>query len=246
MPQPAIKLETVNKQFPNIHAVRDLTLSVASGEIYALIGPNGAGKTTTVKMITGLIAPTSGTIEVLGHSIQADPVAAKRDLGFIPDDPFVYDYLTGREFLQFTGDLYVIDRRENNRRIEELLTLFNLNSVIDGLFSDYSRGNKQKTVILSVLLHQPKVLVIDEPIVGLDVQSQMLVKKLFKKFIKDGGSIFLCTHTLSVAQELADRIGILNQGRLVEEGTLKELRKRAHQEEATLEALYLRVTGESP
>lgn len=246
MVAPAIELDKVNKRFPNVHAVQNLTLSVKAGEIYALIGPNGAGKTTTVKMITGLIAPSSGTIQVLGKDVEQEPVQAKRDLGYIPDDPFVYEYLTGREFLQLTGDLYGIKRPEVDRRIEKLLMLFNLNSVIDGLFSDYSRGNKQKTIIIANMLHQPKVLVIDEPIVGLDVQSQMVSKKLFQRFVKDGGSIFLCTHTLSVAQDLADRIGILKEGSLVEEGTLKDLRSQANRSEATLEELYLQATGDKP
>ena len=246
MAEVAIKIVNVNKRFTNVHAVRDLTLSVKTGEIFALIGPNGAGKTTTVKMITGLIAPTSGRIWVLGKDVAADPVQAKKELGYIPDDPFVYDYLTGREFLQLTGDLFGLRRQETNTRIKKLLKLFNLESVIDGRFTDYSRGNKQKTIIIANVLHQPKVLVIDEPVLGLDVQSQKVTKKLFRDFVKDGGSIFLCTHTLSVAQEIADRIGIIKEGELVEEGSLRDLRTKAHKTEASLEELYLKATGEKP
>ncbi|MCH7951894.1 ABC transporter ATP-binding protein [Patescibacteria group bacterium] len=246
MAEVAIKIVNVNKRFTNVHAVRDLTLSVKTGEIFALIGPNGAGKTTTVKMITGLIAPTSGRIWVLGKDVAADPVQAKKELGYIPDDPFVYDYLTGREFLQLTGDLFGLRRQETNTRIKKLLKLFNLESVIDGRFTDYSRGNKQKTIIIANVLHQPKVLVIDEPVLGLDVQSQKVTKKLFRDFAKDGGSILLCTHTLSVAQEIADRIGIIKEGELVEEGSLRDLRTKAHKTEASLEELYLKATGEKP
>lgn len=246
MAEVAIKIVNVNKRFTNVHAVRDLTLSVKKGEIFALIGPNGAGKTTTVKMITGLIAPTSGRIWVLGKDVASDPIGAKKDLGYIPDDPFVYDYLTGREFLQLTGDLFGLRRQETNTRIKKLLKLFNLESVIDGRFTDYSRGNKQKTIIIANILHQPKVLVIDEPVLGLDVQSQKVTKKLFRDFAKDGGSILLCTHTLSVAQEIADRIGIIKEGELVEEGSLHDLRTKARKTEASLEELYLKATGEKP
>lgn len=246
MDKPALKLLNVNKRFTNVDAVRDLTLNVKTGAIYALIGPNGAGKTTTVKMVTGLLAPTSGTIEIFGKDIEKDPVAAKKDIGYIPDDPYVYDYLTGREFLEFVGDLYGISRQETQARLNKLLSLYNLETVINGQFADYSRGNKQKTLIIAAFLHQPRLLVIDEPIVGLDVQSQNLTLKLLKDFAKKGGSIFLCTHTLSVAQVLAHRIGILMEGKLVEEGTLELLRKLAKQSEASLEDLYLSATGDQP
>jgi ABC-2 type transport system ATP-binding protein len=246
MAEIAIDLHAVNKKFINVQAVKDLSLSVKSGEIYALIGPNGAGKTTTIKMIVGLLAPTSGEIKVLGKDVLKNPVEAKKDLGYIPDDPFIYDYLTGREFLQFTGSLFGISRSQTNKRIEKLLKLYNLETIIDGLFSEYSRGNKQKTIIISNMLHEPKVLVIDEPILGLDVQSQRVTKNLFTKFAKEKGSIFLCTHTLSVAQEIADRIGIIHQGKLAEEGTLSELRTKAHEAKASLEELYLGITGEKP
>jgi ABC-2 type transport system ATP-binding protein len=246
MAEIAINLHAVNKKFINVQAVKDLSLSVKSGEIYALIGPNGAGKTTTIKMIVGLLAPTSGEIKVLGKDVLKNPVEAKKDLGYIPDDPFIYDYLTGREFLQFTGSLFGISRSQTNKRIEKLLKLYNLETIIDGLFSEYSRGNKQKTIIISNMLHEPKVLVIDEPILGLDVQSQRVTKNLFTKFAKEKGSIFLCTHTLSVAQEIADRIGIIHQGKLAEEGTLSELRTKAHEAKASLEELYLGITGEKP
>lgn len=242
----AIILDKISKHFKNLKAVQDLSLRVKMGEIYALIGPNGAGKTTTIKMITGLITPTKGSISVLGKDVSRSPVQAKKHLGYIPDDPFVYYYLTGREFIQLTGDLFGISRRQTNKRIKELLDLYNLESVIDGLFSEYSRGNQQKTVIIANLIHQPKVLVIDEPILGLDVQSQQVTKSMFKDFVKKGGSIFLCTHTLAVAQEIASRIGILKQGKLIIEGSLSELRSHAKAGEASLEELYLKETGNKP
>jgi ABC-2 type transport system ATP-binding protein len=242
----SIKLIKVSKTFQNLDAVVDLNLSVKKGEIYALIGPNGAGKTTTVKMITGIMAPTSGDIQILGQSIIKTPVVAKKLLGYIPDDPFVYDYLTGREFLQLVGDLYGLNRQETDAKISELLKIYNLDGIIDGLFSEYSRGNKQKTIIIANLLHNPQVLVIDEPILGLDVQSQKITKKIFKDFASRGGTIFVCTHTMSVAQEIADRIGILKAGKLIEEGTMGELRKIRKESKADLEELYLGVTGKKP
>lgn len=241
-----IELQNVSKNFGSTQAVVDLSLSVKAGETYALIGPNGAGKTTTVKMVTGLLAPTSGTIEIFQKNIETEPVAIKKDLAYIPDDPFVYDYLTGREFLEFVGDCYGLSRKETKERLAKFLSLYNLEAVVDGRFADYSRGNKQKTVIIAAFLHQPKLLVIDEPVVGLDVQSQNVTLRLLKDFVKKGGSVFLCTHTLSVAQILAEKIGILREGRLIEEGTLENLRGKAKKANANLEELYLGITGNTP
>ena len=240
--QTALELENVYKSYEQVLAVKELSLLVETGEVYALIGPNGAGKTTTVKMITGLLEVDKGMIKIFGHEIRNDSVEAKRFLGYIPDNPYVYPYLTGREFLQFTGDLYEINRDETNKRIKELLKLYDLGEVIDGLFSEYSRGNQQKTVILANLLHEPKLLVIDEPIVGLDVQSQLITKKLFKKFTENGGAILLCTHTLTFAEEVAHRIGVIDKGKLMAEGTLSDLRKMKKHLKASLEELYLEIT----
>ena len=240
--QTALELENVYKSYDQVLAVKELSLLVETGEVYALIGPNGAGKTTTVKMITGLLEVDKGMIKMFGHEIRNDSVEAKRFLGYIPDNPYVYPYLTGREFLQFTGDLYEINRDETNKRIKELLKLYDLGEVIDGLFSEYSRGNQQKTVILANLLHEPKLLVIDEPIVGLDVQSQLITKKLFKKFTENGGAILLCTHTLTFAEEVAHRIGVIDKGKLMAEGTLSDLRKMKKHLKASLEELYLEIT----
>lgn len=244
--QVAISLDKVSKEFGGAFAVRDLTFSVSKGEIYALIGPNGAGKTTTVKMLAGIMAPSSGKIQILKHNLLQNPVQAKAKLGYIPDDPFVYEYLSGREFLQLTANLYNLAPHKLQIKIKKLLSLYNLEEVINGLFSEYSRGNKQKTVILANLLHDPEVLIIDEPIVGLDVQSQRVTEKIFRNFVDQGGSILLCTHTLNVAQKLADKIGILHQGRLIEEGSFKDLREKAHQKQADLEELYLKLTGRKP
>lgn len=236
----AIKLINVQKKFNNVPVVSDLTLSVDSGEIYALIGPNGAGKTTTIKMITTLLEPSDGEILILGKNVATNP-EIKGELGYIPDEPFVYPYLTGREFLEFVGDVHGLSREESKKRISTLLDRYHLDDVVDGFFSDYSRGNKQKVTIIGALIHQPKVLIVDEPIVGLDVESQRITKKIFREFAEAGGAILLCTHTMTVAEDIADRVGILNKGKLIVEGHMKDLRHLIKNKDADLETIYLDI-----
>jgi ABC-2 type transport system ATP-binding protein len=238
----ALELANLEKSFGVVKAVRDVSFKINPGEIYALIGPNGAGKTTIVKMVTGLIEPNSGIVQVLGINAWVDPIHAKRLLGYIPDEPFVYNYLSAREFLELTGDLHGISREEIKTRIEELAKLYQLDELLDSAFADFSRGNKQKATIVAAMLHRPKLLVIDEPIVGLDTQSQLVTKKLLTDFAKKGGIVFLCTHTLPVAQEIANRIGILKEGKLIAEGTLAELRYQAGTHHNQLEEIYLKLT----
>jgi ABC-2 type transport system ATP-binding protein len=237
---PAIELIKVNKVFNKIPAVSDLSLSVNPGEIYALIGPNGAGKTTTIKMITTLVEPSSGEISILGKNI-LKITKIKGEMGYIPDEPFVYPYLTGREFLEFVGDVHSLPRDESRRRIDILLKKYHLSDVINGFFSDYSRGNKQKVTIIAALMHEPKVLIVDEPIVGLDVESQRITKKIFREFADNGGAMLLCTHTLTVAQDIADRVGILSNGKLKVEGNIKDLRNLVKNKNADLETIYLDI-----
>lgn len=237
---PAIELVAVNKVFNKFPAVTDLTLSVNSGEIYALIGPNGAGKTTTIKMITTLIEPTSGQIMIMGKNIDKYP-EIKGELGYIPDEPFVYPYLTGQEFLEFVGDVHGLSRTESQKKIDVLLKRYHLHDVINGFFSDYSRGNKQKITIIAALMHDPKVLIIDEPIVGLDVESQRITKEIFREFADAGGAVLLCTHTLTVAQAIADKVGILDKGKLKVEGNIKDLRHLVKDKNADLETIYLDI-----
>lgn len=236
----AIELINVQKKFNEVKAVDGLNLSVNLGEIYALIGPNGAGKTTTIKMITSLIEPTKGDILILGKNISDYP-EMKSNLGYIPDEPFVYPYLTGREFLEFVGDVHGLTREESKKRVDSLLERYHIEDIVDGFFSDYSRGNKQKVTIIAALIHQPKILIVDEPIVGLDVESQRITKKLFKEFANNGGAILVCTHTLTVAQAIADRVGILNKGKLVIEGNIKDLRHIIKNNDADLETIYLDI-----
>lgn len=223
---PLLHLSNLSKTFGETKAVDGVDLTVHAGEIYGLVGPNGAGKTTIIKMIASLLIPTSGAVEVCGFDIVREPRRAKSSLGYIPDDPVMSGYLTGRELLRFTGLLQGLSRRQTEERIAKLLPLFHLESLVDGFFAEYSRGNKQKVVILSALVHQPKILVIDEPIVGLDPESVMTMQKILTDHRKKGGAVFLVTHTLEFAQRVCTKFGILKAGKLVAEGSLPELRKQ--------------------
>jgi ABC-2 type transport system ATP-binding protein len=225
-----------------VTAVRELTLTVAPGEIYGLIGPNGSGKTTTVKMLTGLYRPTAGRIVVDGIDLAAAPERAKGALGYMPDEPFVYEKLSGREFLHLMGELYGVDRAERAARIERLLGLFPLSGVVDSAVEHYSRGNKQKLAILAALLHQPRVLVADEPIVGLDPESALTTRGIFTSFAEQGGAVLVCTHTLGFAEAVCHRVGLLAAGVLVQEGDLAALRAAAGLPDGSLESLYLHFT----
>jgi ABC-2 type transport system ATP-binding protein len=242
-PDGGLRLESVTKRFGSLTAVRDLSLAVAPGEVYGLIGPNGSGKTTTVKMLTGLYRPTAGRIVIDGTDLAAEPERAKRALGYLPDEPFVYEKLSGREFLHLMGELYGVPRPERGVRIERLLALFPLSAVIDTLVENYSRGNKQKLTILAALLHQPRVLVADEPIVGLDPESAIRTREIFASFAGSGGTVLVCTHTLGFAETVSRRVGLLWNGVLVQEGDLPTLRKAAGLPDASLEALYLHFTA---
>ena len=238
-----LRLDGVTKRFGTLTAVRELSLAVAPGEIYGLIGPNGSGKTTTVKMLAGLYRPTAGRIVVDGVDLGAEPERAKRTMGYLPDEPFVYEKLSGREFLHLMGELYGVPREERAVRIERLLTLFPLSAVIDTYVENYSRGNKQKLSILAALLHQPRVLIADEPIVGLDPESAITTRQIFTSFAQAGGAVLLCTHTLGFAEALCHRVGLLSAGVLVQEGDLAALRNAAGLPEASLEALYLHLSS---
>jgi len=242
-----IRLERVSKAFGAVTAVDDLSLAVRAGEVYGLIGPNGSGKTTTVRMLTGLYRPTAGRITVGGVDMAQAPAQAKRGLGYIPDEPVLYERLSGWEFLHLMGELYGVPRALRQARIERLLDLFPLAGVLDGTTGAYSRGNKQKLVILAALLHEPRVLVVDEPIVGLDPESALAVRELVRDFAEGrGGAVLVSTHTLGFAEAVCHRVGLLREGRLVTEGDLATLRRAAGLPGASLEALYLHLTRRSP
>ncbi|MEK7389405.1 MAG: ABC transporter ATP-binding protein [Elusimicrobiota bacterium] len=238
-----IRLEGLSKSFGQYRAVSDLNLEVKPGEIFGFLGPNGAGKTTTVKMITGLLRPTAGTVVIDGRSMASDPIAAKKAMGLVPDEPFVYPKLTGSEYLRFIGELYGVPLSDMSSRIPDLLEMFELSPWAGELLESYSHGMRQKLVLAGILLHEPKVLVLDEPMVGLDPKSGRLVKDIFIRLARRGTAIFMCTHVLEIAEKLCDRIGIMIGGRMVACATLPELHSQAGQGGDDLESIFLSLTG---
>lgn len=238
-----IQLAGLTKRYGNFTAVAGMDLSVRRGELFGLLGPNGAGKTTTLRMIAGILQPTAGTITIGGVSLAADPVAAKSRLGFIPDRPFIYEKLTGTEFLRFVAGLYGQGGDEIDRRGEELLALFDLVDWKDELVESYSHGMRQKLIIASAFVHRPEVIVVDEPMVGLDPKAARLLKDLFRAYVDRGNTIVMSTHTLEVAETLCDRIAIVQNGRIAAMGTMTELRTSTGYDSG-LEDIFLRLTGE--
>ncbi len=234
-----LTIHNLSKHFGNKKAVDGVSFSIYEGEIFTLIGPNSAGKSTIVKSIVGLLETKKGSVTIGGHDINSQSNKAKQLVGYIPDEPALWPSMTGEEFLLFTQALYKVNEKERIARIPELLEQFHLKGLEKEYFEDYSRGNKQKFSITAAFSHKPKLLVIDEPIVGLDPEGAEIAKKLFVDFAKAGGSILLVTHTLSVATQISDRIGFLKEGKLVAVGTLAELRKQAAlPENASLEEIY--------
>lgn len=239
----AVRLEHLSKAFNGFWAVRDLNLEIYQGEFFAFLGPNGAGKTTTIKMMTGLLHPSEGRALMGGFDIQIQPTEAKRLLGHIPDHPYLYEKLTGRDFFTFIGDLYGIARAEQEERRAYYFSLFDLEEAADRLIENYSHGMRQKLCFSVALMHRPAILVVDEPMVGLDPLSARKVKNLLREECKRGATVFLSTHQLSVAEELSDRIGIITQGRLRFLGDLSALRRQVRQE-GNLEELFLELTAD--
>jgi ABC-2 type transport system ATP-binding protein len=240
-----IEINHLTKRYGNVLAVSDLTLQIAQGEFFGFLGPNGAGKTTTIKILAGLLKPTSGTVRIAGFDIQHQPLEAKRMIGFIPDRPFIYPKLTGREFLKFVAGLYELECVIALKRIERLLDMFELTDWGDELIESYSHGMKQKLVMSSALLHQPKVLIVDEPMVGLDPKGARLVKEIFKRVSQEGTTIFMSTHSLEVAEQMCHRIGIILRGNLIAQGTMSELQQMAKTSLTRLEDIFLELTGGS-
>lgn len=241
-----VRVRGLHKKYGDFTAVDHIDLDVPRGEVFGVLGPNGAGKTTTLRMITGLIAPDKGEIVIDGHDLVGDPVAARQVTGFIPDRPYVYDKLTAIEYLRFIGGLYSMKASRVADRIDELLTLFGLREWSDGLIESFSHGMKQRLVFCGALLPEPSVLVVDEPMVGLDPRGHRLIKSLFRELVADKKmSILLSTHTLEVAEEVCDRIVIINHGRIVARGSLGELRLESGHTDGNLEQVFLRITEES-
>ena len=238
-----IRLVGVSKYYGKFPAVKELNLDVRPGEVFGFLGPNGAGKTTTVKMMAGVIQPTAGEIHIDGINLAREPAKAKARMGHIPDRPFIYEKLTGAEFLQFVGGLYGLERCVTEHRIEELLSLFELAEWRDELIERYSHGMKQKVVMAAALLHKPRVIVVDEPMVGLDPKSARLVKEVFRGLCAGGVSIFMSTHALEIAEAMCNRIAIIQRGEVTALGTMDELREKAASDQGSLESVFLRLTG---
>jgi ABC-2 type transport system ATP-binding protein len=238
-----IKITNLTKRYGSFTAVDQLSLDIPAGTLFGFLGPNGAGKTTTLRMIAGILRPTSGTVEIAGEDVERNPLAAKSRLGYIPDRPFVYDKLTGAEFLRFTAALFGNEGPAVEARINELLDLFELAPWKDELTESYSHGMRQKLIISSALVHRPEVIVVDEPMVGLDPKSGRLLKDLFRRFVERGGTVLMSTHTLEIAEGMCDRIAIVRGGKLIACGTMAELREQHAAGDATLEELFLKLTG---
>ena len=240
-----IEIVNLTKQYGTFTAVDGLNLVVPRGELFGFLGPNGAGKTTTMRMVAGILRPTNGSIRICGIDIARDPIDAKARLGFIPDRPFIYEKLTGIEFLRFVAGLYAQDGAVIERRATELLEAFDLTEWRDELVESYSHGMRQKLIISSAFIHRPEVIVVDEPMVGLDPKAAKTLKDLFREYTRRGHTIMMSTHTLEVAQTMCDRIAIIQRGHIRAAGTMDELRANAERGDEGLEEIFLRLTGDS-
>ncbi len=239
---PLIETISLTKRYGQKTAAEDVTFTVNGGEIFGFLGPNGAGKTTTIKMIVGLLQPTSGTVRVAGYDVQTQPLLAKAATGYAPDEPNLYAKLSAREILRFVGELYNLNTAQTAHRIDELLRLFDLAEAGDDLIDSYSHGMQQKTALAAALVHDPKVLILDEPTVGLDPRSARLIKDILRQMADRGSAVFLSTHILEIAERMCDRIAIINQGHVIAMGTMDQLRNLG-QGEASLEDIFLQLTG---
>ena len=237
-----IELKALTKKYGAFKAVDDLNLLVKKGEIFGFIGPNGAGKTTTIKMIGGILAPSTGTVTVAGIDIQQDPEKAKRKIGFIPDRPYLYEKLTGMEFLKFTADLYGVSADVFTKKARQNLEMFSLADWSDELIESYSHGMKQRLIMSAALMHDPEVIIVDEPMVGLDPVAIMMVKDLFQRLARTGVTVFMSTHTLAVAEDICERIGVINKGHLIASGTAADLQREANVTDVALEKVFLNLT----
>ncbi|MCZ6698261.1 MAG: ABC transporter ATP-binding protein [Planctomycetota bacterium] len=239
----SIRIQGVTKCYGRMRAVDNISLEVEPGTVFAFLGPNGAGKTTTIKMLAGLLTPDSGSIEVCGLPMSGDAVEAKSRIAYVPDQPFLYDKLSAREFLRFVGQMYSLDNERIEERSRHYMRRLAIEGFADQLIEGYSHGMKQKTVLAAALLHEPDVLIVDEPMVGLDPAGMRIVKGLFRDWADSGRTVFMSTHTLDMAEAIADHIAIINQGQIVACGTLNDLKTRAAREHR-LEDIFLDLTTE--
>ncbi len=239
-----ILMTDVNKRYGNKLAVKNLNLDIPAGELFAFLGPNGAGKTTTIKMMCGLLFPTTGTVRVGGFHFATQGDEARKLISYVPDQPFLYEKLTGREFLQFTADLYGMSSEDSRIRINDVIELFHLNEFVDTLTERYSHGMRQRTVFAAALLHNPKLLIADEPTVGLDPKSIRELKILLRQLANSGTTVFLSTHTLDIAEELADRVAVIHNGELIACDSVDGLKGKV-QADGNLEDVFMKITEES-
>ncbi|AFD00831.1 ABC-type multidrug transport system, ATPase component [Methanocella conradii HZ254] len=240
---PAIKLSGVRKEYGDMVAVEGLDLEVRHGEILGLLGPNGSGKSTTIKMMMGLVKPTRGSVNILGIDASKDPIGIKKQIGYVPESPRIYEFLTALEFLDLTGDLYGMTPEDKMQRIKEFIEAFDLEGREGDIISSYSDGMKQKTAIISALMHRPRLLLLDEPLRGLDPKSAKIMKDLLNKLASQGVTTVVSTHTLEIAQAMCTRIAIIYNGRLLALGTMEELRQAASMPGSGLEDIFLKLTG---
>ena len=237
-----LQIKNIVKKFGFFTAVNGINVHINQGELYGFLGPNGAGKTTTIKMIAGIYAPTSGSISINGIDISKNPVKAKLQIGYVPDQPYLYDKLTGREFLYFSGGLYNLDKKTIQNKIDELVDILNIESWLDKRTEEYSQGMRQRITIASALLHDPKLIVLDEPMVGLDPQSAVLVKKILNQKVSEGASVFVSTHSLSFAEEICSRIGIIKAGVMIYEDKREAIETIKANLNSNFEEVFLELT----
>ena len=233
----------LTKRFGKLTAVDRLTMQVEAGEFFGFLGPNGAGKTTTINMLTGLIRPTSGVATICGHDVQTQALQAKAITGLMPDTPHLYETLTGRQFVRFIADLYEVEPKRSERRMEELLEVFDLTDAADELIKSYSYGMQKKMLLTAVLVHEPRVLFLDEPTSGLDPKSARTAKEILRALCDRGCTVFMTTHILEIAERVCDRIGIISDGKLIAVGTMDELRRSNTTANLSLEDIFLEITG---
>jgi ABC-2 type transport system ATP-binding protein len=237
-----LQLSNLTKKFGNFIAVNNINLEIREGDFFGFLGQNGAGKTTTIKMITGLYSPSSGSVYIGGYDIQKNPIEAKSLIGYIPDQPFLYEKLTGREFLYFCGGIYKIDKVDLKKKIEETIDQLKIGEWVDKRTEEYSQGMRQRVAIASSLLHDPKLIVVDEPMIGLDPQSALVVKKVLKQRASEGAAIFMSTHSLNVAEEICSRIGIIKDGQMILEDKKEIVEELWGTDHQNLESLFLHLT----
>lgn len=239
-----LQLLDLEKKYGSFEAVNKINLTVTKGELFGFLGPNGAGKTTSIKMITGLLSPTGGTILLDGVDVWKNPIESKKRIGYIPDQPFLYDKLTGREFLFFSGGLYELPHDKLKTNVDEIIELLKIGNWIDKRTEEYSQGMRQRIAIASAFIHKPDLIIVDEPMVGLDPQTAFLVKKLFVVSAKSGITIFMSTHSLNVVEDICTHVGIINKGKMIFRDRIDELHKLKEQHDSNIEELFIELTDE--